>query len=613
MTQFINITLLSPAPLLPWIIGLAVIAWAWLLWKSIHRESRRWLGVRIVLLSVAMLSLLLVGIQPARFVETSPDMAILVTDNPTKSSLDSLQKEYPQTAIFQLGNRETANIYIPDLSYLSRNYPDIRRLFIIGNGLNHSDLKVLENYEAHLFLNPLPEGIIELTYTSQVIEGKLFRIEGLYHHHTTVSRQLVLESPAGNVDLLTMDTTGTYVFSTNLQAKETGRYLFKLRTEGSEKQILEEQLLPVEISKAQKPAILILNAAPTFETNYLKNWLAEAGYEVAVRSTVSSDKFRTEFHNRTALDLKFLSLERLQQFDLLLLSTYTLANLRSRERNLIQQAINAGLGLCLLAETPFPPDQLSQKDRQYFFDFPTLPGSKIWSVDNRFDLIKIPLAIGMNLGVTSLVEGNDREIIAASQLKGQGQVALNLVTNTYQFLLNGQKEHYQKFWTPILEQTARQFLANSQWSIPESPVLLPNAPLTLELWGPEEQPMAKVIAPDSLNVPLYFRQFPFDQERWEAGYWPEQAGWHSAQLEIGALRNWEIGEEFWFYVQQKESWESLKTARQLEENQRWVSEHSLKKELESNLIKVKKPYKLWWFFLLFLIAASLLWLEEKWP
>lgn len=596
--MFVNSTLI------PWAILLTAFAWGWLIWRCFRRKSRHWFVARLIFTSLALFSLLLAILQPTRFVESPPGAAVLLTNDASASVLDSLQKAYPRIALFQLGHERANAIPIPDLTYLGRNYPAIRQLFIVGNGLNTSDLQSLGNYRVTFFLNPEPKGITDLNYTERLPAGKTFRVNGVFNHQDRSIQRLVLESPAGNNTVLTMEEVRKYPFELAFQSKEAGRYLFKFRLEGEERQILSEQVLPVEITASSKPAILILNAAPAFETNYLKNWLADVGYPVAVRSTISRDKFRSEFHNRPEINLESLNLNKLQEFDLILLSTYTLDNLSQGERNLLRQAVDSGLGLCLLAEKPFPPNLLSRSDQQYFLNFPLQSGSKTWAFNDGLDLVKIPLQIGEELGLNTIVKGDAYETIAAYRLKGKGRVALNLVNNTYELLLEGQNQGYQQFWTPILEQTARQEQEKTKIQILEAPVLLPDEPLTIQLFTTQNKPTLQVRSPDSLISPVFFRQHPFDWEQWQATYWPRESGWYELR---GAGSEGRAA-----YVQELGSWESLKIARQLRENRAWRLEHQSLKEEHTKLVKVKKPYPLWWFYLSFLLAAGLLWLEEKW-
>lgn len=576
----------------------------------------------MVWISTAMLSLLLVGLQPARLVETTPEMAVLLTDHSSDKTLDSLKKAHPGIAVFQLGHTQNAAKPIPDVSFIQHHHPDIRQLLVLGNGLQPHDLAALENYQAQLLLNPLPEGITTLGYTEKVIGGKNFRIEGEFHHTSKKPRKLILESPAGTREILSVEKAGPHWFAAAIPTKVPGRYLFKLRTEGGEKQILEEQVLPVVITQPEKPDLLIVNAAPSFETNYLKNWLADAGYRVAVRSQISRNKFRTAFYNREGLPIQELSLAELEQFDLLILSTYTLQKLPVSERQRLQQVVKAGLGLCLLAETPFPPPELLRADRQFFLNFPFATGSDTWSVGQGTTLEKIPRQIGQGVGVSALANGDGNEIIAATRLQGNGRIALNLVINTYQQLLKGQEEAYQRFWTPILEETARSVAAPHELFLPENPVLLPHTPITFDLWSNLGKPVVHVLGPDSLNTPVFFRQQAFDARRWTAQFWPKVHGWHGgtvhgerSRVDGGGRGDFDVenDEEHqeWFYVQEADAWQSLKTARLLRENQRWMAAHPPNSNEVADTVKVSMPYPQWWFYVSFLLAAGILWLEEK--
>ena len=550
---------------------------------------------------MAMMALLLAGLRPTYSVEKNSKTIILKTANAIKGQLDSLQKALPGAEMIDL--EESA--FGSDLNQLFWSQPEIQQLHIVGDGLPDYALDMLSGKSASFYLNEPPAGLRKLNYNKRITVGKNLKLSGEYRHENEAMYRLFIQSPGGKKLIRTFEKAGLYAFEVELPMKEAGQFLFSLLVEDHSGELLAKEDFPVVIDQAQAIRVFLLNQAPTFESKYLKNWLADEGYSVAVRSTISRDKYKTEFLNGSRKNLNRISEDLLDEFDVLLLDVQTLAALSRSEQNQILSAVNQGLGLCLLANTP-PKDWSLPSGLKSSINFPLQTGAAGFSVENSFELTKIPFSIAEDFGIFPILQSNSGQTVAAWKILGEGRISLNLIPDTYLLLLDGKAELYHRFWSPIIGTTARQHARKTFWESEGHLCIQPKQPLDLQLTYEGMPPVGQFTnRQDSTAISFYFRQHPFIPGRWTATIWPDSSGWMQV-----FLKDFPETSE-WFYVQEKTAWNTLCTSHQIEKTRIWSLEHPPSDQLQMPVEKESHPVPLWWLYFLFLVAAITLWLEEK--
>lgn len=592
-----------------WMIALAVVAWAILLLRVIRSPRQRRPALRIALSTTAVGSLLLAGLQPKRQVPIDPGTAILITSGADPATIDSLRQALqPELlATFDAALAEPPAItLLPDAARLIRQYPAVQRFHLVGSGLSAAALEVLSEKTVFFYPAPPPAGMIEFEYTDRVQEGDSLRFSGRYRQPANEARRLFLESPHGKDLLLASDSAGQYAFKRSIPARQRGRYLFEVVEEDEDRRILKRSPVPVRISAGEQPRILILNAAPAFETKYLKNQLSDRAYPVAVRSAISRNKYKTEFNNMPNRTLRPIRPATLSDFDLAVVDAAALPQLSPGERNALRGAVEGGLGLLILAPGDLPV--LPPADRRFFFDFPLRSGAPRFQpagAATAVELPKAPYLFEPAFGVYPLVRSRSGNAVAAYRLRGQGRVALLLAGATYRLLLQGQEIVYQQLWTDILEATARRSARPTSWEL-EAPLLIhPNHPLFVRLITPQADPVGQLAAPDSTTTSFHFRQAPLLPDRWTATLWPRRPGWH--QLSLAASPR----DSSWFYVPPAGAWEALRQMRRQQATARRLARRTGADLAGAAPATTSRPYPGWWWYLLFLLAAGGLWVEEK--
>jgi hypothetical protein len=109
-----------------------------------------------------------------------------------------------------------------------------------------------------------------------------------------------------------------------------------------------ESKIPIEVKPEEKLNILFVQKYPTAEVRYLKNFLAEKGYAITVRSQISKTNFHYEYSNQESIRIDRLTPELLETLDLVFLDSESLNGLSPSELKTLEQACRAGLGAIIL-------------------------------------------------------------------------------------------------------------------------------------------------------------------------------------------------------------------------------------------------------------------------
>ena len=124
-----------------------------------------------------------------------------------------------------------------------------------------------------------------------------------------------------------------------------------------------------------------------------------------------------------------------------------------------------------------------------------------------------------------------------------------------------------------------------------------DAPFHFEITTNEENPLVKSI--EGFSIPLV-RDIDL-KEVWRGTTFPRKQGWNRLMLSQDST------EVFNFYVLDTSQWTSLQAVKNIRKNKRYFSQ----REKSIHKITTSKPIEPWWFFIVFLLAMSFLWLEPK--
>ena len=567
-------------------LGLMALAW--------HRPRARQRGLRMLAGAVAAAALWLTAFPPQRQLPAARAEAILLTEGYAPDTLRQLLRQLGAgTPVWAYGNVEKTAKARPlaSLLTLAEQRPALRRLHVLGHGLPAADLPMLGKVAVRQHPGVPGAGFRTAYWPAQLPLGEGLRIEGQADLPQGVSPAwVVLRAAGAGRDSVRLPAGGSGAFRLRYQPKTAGLATYELLLRRPNGPPLLEPV-PVEITTPALPAVLLLAATPSFEFKFLKNYLAEAQYPVALRTSVSRGLVQTDFMNQPALNLDLLTPALLVHYSILIVDAATLGALTSSETRALQAAVGTGrLGLITLAEAaPLPRTAPARADFTVrprpavpaalpALTWPDAPGEA-----------RAPLLAQLqpNARLRPLIMGPNRVLVAASRRVGLGATVVSMVPETFRWGLQGHTPVYASFWNRLLTAaappapTAATWQTSTRWP-------RPHQPLTLHLAGnlPAVQPTVAPLA-GGVAARLALRQDTRLPEWSTAQFWPGVAGWHQVR---GPGRT-----SYNFYVYPTTVW----LGPELQEYQ------------QAATMTVTEPWPAGWFFGLFLLAAGYLWLEEK--
>lgn len=588
--------------------ALAFLSFILMLAKEWRRKEKRYLVARILASLVLTVSVLMLIIQPALPQMVIPQKAILLSSNYNPLQLDSLRQSKDSSRIFSLNPDDKQYPFLPSLASLHWHYPAIQELVLLGDGLGLGDRKYLSSFNIQYLPSQLRPGILELRYPQKIYEDERFPIYGLLKTSPEVAK-LVLENPGGAIDSLQIDAAESVrQFNLGAQSRESGRIKFRLSFKDSLNQTIGQQELGLWIAKKPALEIRILNSFPNFESKYLKTWLGEEGHRVAIRSQISRNRFKDEFLNGAQRNLT-LGNASLEGLDLLILDVPWLENLSPQQWANIQKAVKKG-GMGLLIQGG---EALSQRALPYlgktFFLAPALRKNTILmsqqsAIKQQARLDVLGLQFSNEDQLFPLIKGSQNEVLGAAQLWGLGQVAINLIPESYPLLLEDKQALYAELWTGIIQKIARKSFFNDQISSPMG-ITQVGRPMEIRINSHQSIPQLEVEGPEE-RYPLALRRAFFLKQSWTGKFWPKRPGWHLAQVPGDSQTVHP------FMVYPDSSWKAMQQYQK-----QTATQLALQARPGLEGVKEGAPYyryrkiPLWIYYLLALFSLGFLWLEEK--
>lgn len=567
-------------------------------WKEVSRAGKSHLLLRILaslLCAVALACIILPFSYHAEVSALDDRSAILLTPGFEQDSLIYYKSDQIFTAN-KLIVKNYPKAKLIRLDELKTDGPAFTKVHVFGDGMNENELRQLDHLPLVFHSSPAPGGVATVNWNQHLKSGESLIVQGKYNNQSSKSVKIILTGLSTELDSAVVAAKTYKEFQLAVVPKNDGRAVYHLLAiAGTD--TLENQNLPVEISKVKPLKILMLSASPDFETRFLKNWLSESSFQVAVRSTISKDKFSSEYIHMQPVKLEHLSPGLLQQFDLVI---GDLSALKS-EASLKQAVLQKGLGLIIRA------DSLSKGGSWLQNDFPlgklavknpspvalTLLGRKNKTLPLRTD----QTFIEEHLNTQTLAGDAQSHIFVSSALAGAGRLVFINIVNTFNWVLTGDQDDYSALWSLLIQKAARKASVSENWSVTQLPTV--NEPIDLQLQSSALP--GKIISDNSVIAPAQNLWIPFE---WSNTYWPGSAGWHTIRQGNGQPQ--------WYYIYGNNDWLPLKAYRKLAATRRYAQSYpandNVTKQIhEKKQIQVPKIY----FYLLLLVACGYLWVEGK--
>ncbi|HSP40686.1 MAG TPA: hypothetical protein VLN46_04575 [Gillisia sp.] len=564
------------------IVVAAIILLGVFIWKEFAVQGRRRVMLKIALSIFAIGTLALIALQPALPSLETTGKIVLLTPGYETLQLDSLRKEHRRLKVLD---------YSPQQG-ISDDIQNAEVVYILGSGLRDYDLPKMEKIPSFYFPGRPPEGIVKIKYPDKIIVGEYLNIHGLYRKARS-GNWLILEGPGGtgldSLELNNENEEQQFLLTTELKA--AGNFVYYLAEKDPDGEVITRDPIPIQVEEQEGLRILILNNFPTFETKYLKNFLAEAGHELVVRSQITRGRFKYEYFNTSRTVIGSLSIETLQPYDLLIIDAASLRSLAASQFRAIENSVrDDGLGVYIQADEAF----FNSSGRLSNLKFKRQSSSDL-RLENWPDVIiaKFPFVHNSSPGLENIYSAGN-SVMAGYNRIGQGRVGTTVLSNTWHLVLEGNSETYRQIWSGIIGQLSKRENVTAQFH-PEAKFVFPNEPYHFKI-------MSAIVNPIITNnegriLPLAQDvNFP---EQWRGTLWPREQGWNSLHQDTTTVFN--------YYVAEEGSWGSLVAQKTFEKNRVYFD-----RSLETVRGKMPaEPIKPLWFYGLFLISIGGLWLEPK--
>ena len=602
---------LAPNPVLYYgLLAFCLLLGAGLLLLAWRRPRQRQRAARLLASTIAVTALWLTAFPPLRHLPTTRAEAILLTPGYSPDTLRQLRQRLGAgTPVWAYGNPKTAAPARPLASLLSlaEQRPALRRLHVLGHGLPEADLPGLGALVVRAHGGVPAAGFRTAFWPDKLPLGDELTVEGTVDRPADAPAAWVVLRAAGTGrDSVPLPAGGAGSFHLRYRPKTAGLATYELLLRRPGQPLLTEPV-PVEITTPALPAVLLLTAAPAFEFKFLKNYLAEAHYPVALRTSVSRGLVQTDFVNQPAQSLDRLTPALLARYSVLIVDAATVAALTVSETQALQTSIRAGrLGLITLAEAaPLPRNAPARAD----FTVELRPANAAaqplgWPDAPEEARALLPALLRANPALRTLITGPRQLLLAASRRVGLGFAVVSVVPETFRWGLQGHPAVYASFWNQLLRAAVPPAPAEATWHL-GSRWPRPTLPLTLHLAAafPSAPPTVAALA-GGPAVRLALRQDTRLPEWSTAQFWPGAAGWHQVR---GPGRS-----SYRFYVYPPTAWqEPERQTRQQALLARSGAATQATPAAPAAADTATEPWPTGWFFGLFLLAAGYLWLEEK--
>lgn len=592
-----------------YIIILTLVLLGFLILKEIQRKNKANLIFRIAASCFAVIALIFIAIPITYQKKAEPqevNTAILITEGFHKDSLEKFKNIPAFTTNPVVANEIRSVKLIPDLAGFLAMNQQFSKFHVLGYGLEDQELELIQDKNLVFHPSPLPPGLQSVHWNKTIKSGGQLVLNGNYLNTGDKPVKLILNGLGTNLDSVSIPVGKSEKFQIKTIPKHLDKAVYTLIFIAEKDTILNEKV-PVFVQAQAPLKVLILSSSPDFENKFLKNWLFENQYSIAVRSAISKNKFSAEFLNSTRINLDRITPSVLENFDVLISDPDELSALSRAESQAVQNELNNGMGLIMIADSL----NIGKGFFNGIFDARALvqADEKIIGLNwDDFNTKKMTLGSSGSFrilpkdGNQALVRDDKANIMVSSKLFGRGIILLSSINDTYTWILGNDLKSYSSYWSKLIGDVARKRELNSVWSLKEPLPVLNQETLIMIETDSDSIPVAS-----SEAELLKFAQDPILGFQWTAPYWPQKTGWHLLDID-----NSPDSIQSWYYIFNKNDWVSVHAVEKMKNNRKFAEE-SFSESKEQNISEryYREPVPPAYFFILFLLSCTYLWLEAK--
>lgn len=567
----------------PLLLG-GLLLWAVFLWKEFPWSTRARGRINGAVSLLALAALVVLALEPALPKEGSGGKGILIGQGHDPRQLDSLRAQYKG---------------IPVETYIPGQRPallaEIDSLFILGHGPEAYDHWQFEGLAVQFLGGISPTGLVDIAHPPGRYLGEELRVRAVVQDPGK-GQWALLRGPGGHaLDSVALEAGKEQYLALSTRPKAQGLFVYSLEVRDSVGNGLAQEPIPVEIRGRQTLDILIVEEFPSFEGKYLKNFLAQRGHRLLVRSRLTQGRYKFDHINRAAAPFLHFSPARLKEFDLILMDTGSYLGLDRSSRTALGTVLREnGGGLLIL---PGEPLFLGGTGTSPFLFTKDGSTEVPWAGETQ-KLEKYPYAFQKDFPLQPIyVDGTE---IAAYLPWEKGRIATTLIKDTYTWLLKGKREPYERLWTGILDAALPEQGAWAHWQALD-PLPRVDVPFGFQLVTPLGEPSVRTA--EGEGIPLIQDQGLPDH--WQGRVYPKEAGWNALELPGDSL------DVFSYYVYGAAERVAMGGREKLAANTARYGAGKGFTVVGRSGAREFVPISPYWFFMPLLLAWGWLWLEPK--
>ncbi|MBQ4821682.1 hypothetical protein [Aquimarina sp. MMG016] len=563
----------------------AIVLWLVFVWKEGSDFGKRRFWIRITVALFAIMSIAVIALKPALPILGKKTKVAILTSGYDTKQLDSLKKVHKRLKMFPY----KANQPI----FGKVNTSDT--VFVLGQGLESFDFWQLENYKVDYVKSDVPSGVVRFTYDHSRVVGEQLQFEGMYNNPKKGNR-LILEGPGGNrLDSIALESGKKQSFQLATHLKSVGTYTFSLVEKDSLGAVLSQDPIPVTVKNRKGLRILIVNSFPTFETKYLKNYLAEMGHEVLVKSRITRGKYKFEYFNMDRILMGTFSEKNVAPFDLVMLDVATANNLGRSSRTALTNSIKQnGLGLFIQPDDDF----FRFRKDMVAFDFVKEKSTETNLMNSpKIKITKYPFIFKDQFQLQAIHKNDTEHIVSAYKHLGKGKVGTTVLESTYELLLNGKTTEYQQLWSAIISTISKKESAEVSWD-KHSILAIKDQSYTFILRTAISEPEIKT--EEGYRIAL--RSDIDISNLWHGTTYPKKPGWNRLSMAQDTTAVLE------YFVTDTTTWKSKSGYDNIQRNRRHFDRASTKNTKQISPLAPINPIG---FYIFFLLCMGYLWLVPK--
>lgn len=586
------------------IIFLALLL-SFLIFKEIGRKNKSNLIFRLSASILAIVSLLFI-LFPLKYDRkvslSNSTIAILLTDGYSKDSLEKYKGASLFSTDLAITKKDNKVQYIHNIAYFLTSKPDYQTLHIFGYGLESDELKSLKNKNLIFHPTALKNGVSSISWPEKIRSGEQLLVQGKYNNTSRPEVKLILQGLGTNLDSVTIRKDTWNNFELKCIPKHLDKAVYSLIAL-ADKDTLSREKLPVIVKERESMRILILASAPDFENKFLKNWLAQQGYSLSVRTSISTAKYNTEFLNSRKNDLNRINTTLLNDFDILIGDMSELSRLSKLENQAVQNQVNQGMGLIIKADASESGNGFYRKAFPIRENKQAIPKTikLTWEGHSALKAIlqgSSSIEILAQAGTQSLVKNERGNILTNSKLFGQGKILLTVINDSYTWMLGNQEEDYSSLWSYILQKAARKKENTESLAVHFLPVI--NKDTGIEI----QTETGNISRFQIKGKRIALKQHSLMSFQETGSFWAAESGWQSFQFENT--------DSNWFYVFDEKAWTVVKASEKLKNTQNFIEQSAKKITTGNEAVQVyEDTIHPIWFYILFILCCTYLWLEVK--